>query len=44
MAEDDIHDDHSFRLGMIVGQMQAITDMWPFSPKATRQAMTCPAS
>ena len=24
---DDIHDDPSFRLGMIVGRMQAITDM-----------------
>lgn len=27
MTEDDIHDDLSFRLGMIVGRMQAITDM-----------------
>ena len=27
MVEDDIHDDPSFRLGMIVGRMQAITDM-----------------
>lgn len=27
MAEDDFHDDPSFRLGMIVGRMQAITDM-----------------
>lgn len=27
MTEDDIHDDPSFRLGMIVGRMQAIADM-----------------
>ena len=27
MVEDDIHDDPSFRLGMIVGRLQAVTDM-----------------
>lgn len=27
MTEDEIHDHPSFRLGMIVGRMQAITDM-----------------